>query len=318
MGRGARSVKAKVEAGSTATRKSRKVDGATGLQLKQRLAEALEQHAAISEILQVISASPSDVQPVLDAVAERAARLCEAPLARVLLVDGDVLRAMAEYSLDGTSQARTVPLPLRRTTIDGRAVLDRATIHHDDVVPLLDSEYPDALNARRLGLRAVLAVPLMREGNAYGSIFLWRREPGLFSREQVALVQTFAQQAAIAVDNVRLFNATKEALEQQTATSEILRVISRSQTDAQPVFDAIAANAAQLCGATDAIIRRVDGNSLRLVAHHGLLPGVSADSLMPLDRASVMSRAVCRSANGAYRRFGRANLWRVPGRTRSR
>src|SRR6266568_133488 len=99
MGRRASPVK--VEAGSAITRKSRKVDGATGLQLKRRLAEALEQHAAISEILQVISASPSDVQPVLDAVAERAARLCEAPLARVSLVDRDVLRFMAEYSLDG-------------------------------------------------------------------------------------------------------------------------------------------------------------------------------------------------------------------------
>jgi GAF domain-containing protein len=153
----------------------------------------LEQHAAISEILQVISASPDDVQPVLDAVAKRAARLCDAPLARVLLVDGEVLRARAEYSLDGTSQGRTVPLPLKRTTIVGRAVLDRVTIHHDDVVPLLDSEYPDAPNARRLGIRAALAVPLMREGNAYGAIFLWRCEPGLFSPEQVALVQTFAQ-----------------------------------------------------------------------------------------------------------------------------
>ena len=199
MERGAKSAKAKVEPSSTVTRKSRKVDGSTGLQLKQRLAEALEQHEAVSEILQVISASPGDVQPVLDAVAERAARLCKAPLARVLLVDGDALRAMAEYSLDGTSQARTVPLPFKRTSIVGRAVLDRATIHHEDVVPLLDSEYPDALDARRLGLRAVLAVPLMREGNAYGSIFLWRREPGLFSSDQVALVETFAQQVAIAI-----------------------------------------------------------------------------------------------------------------------
>ena len=93
MGRGARPAKAKVEARSTVARKlRRKVDGSTGLQLKQRLAEALEQHAAISEILQVISASPTDVQPVVDAVAERAARLCQAPLARVLFVDGDILR----------------------------------------------------------------------------------------------------------------------------------------------------------------------------------------------------------------------------------
>ena len=183
MERGAKSAKAKVEARPTVTKKSRQVDTSTAPELKQRLAEALEQHAAVSEILEVISASPSDVQPVVDAVAERAARLCEAPLARVSLVDGDVLRLTAEYSLDGAPQAGTVPLPLRRSSISGRAVLDRATIHHDDVVPLLDSEYPDALNARQLGLRAVLAVPLMREGNAYGAIFLWRREPGLFSSE---------------------------------------------------------------------------------------------------------------------------------------
>ena len=223
----------------------------------------MEQHAAISEILQVISASPSDVQPVLDAVAERAARLCEAPLARVLLVDGDVLRAMAEYSLDGTSHTGTLPLPLRRSSISGRAVLDRATIHYDDLVPLLDSEYPDALNARRLGVRAVLAVPLMRDGNAYGAIFLWRREPGLFSSGQVALVETFAQQVAIAIDNVRLFKATKEALEQQTATSEILRVISQSPTDVQPVFDTIAAAALKLCSASSGLVFTFDGELIQ-------------------------------------------------------
>ena len=119
-------------------------------------------------------------------------------------------------------------VPLQRTSITGRAMLDRATVHHADVVPLLDSEYPAcAANANGAGFRAVLAVPLMREGDAYGAIFLWRREPGLFAPDQVALVETFATQAAIAIENVRLFRATQEALEQQTATSEILRVISR-------------------------------------------------------------------------------------------
>jgi GAF domain-containing protein len=135
----------------------------------------------------------------------------------VLLVDGYVLRAMAEYSLDGTTQERTAPLPLKRTTITGRAVLDRATIHHDDVVPLLDSEYPDALNARRLGLRAVLAVPLIREGNAYGAVLLFRREPRAFSSDQVALVETFAQQAAIAIENAALQGKRRKRW-QQTAT----------------------------------------------------------------------------------------------------
>jgi signal transduction histidine kinase len=219
-----------------------------------------------------MSGSPGDVRPVLDAVAERAARLCQAPLARVLLVDGDALRAMAEYSLDGTSQARTVPLPLRRTTIVGRAFLDRVTIHHADVVPLLENEYPDALNAQRLGLRAVLAVPLMREGNAYGVILLWRREPGLFSPDQVALLQTFAQQAAIAVDNVRLFKATKEALERQTATSEILRVMSSSPTDVQPVFDTIVANAARICSAESAAVYRFDDEIVHFAAGYHFSP----------------------------------------------
>ena len=277
MERGAKSAKTKVEARATLPRKSRKVDDSIG-QVKQRPAAALEQHAAISEILQVISASPSDVQPVLDAVAERAARLCEAPLARVLLVDGDLLRPMAAYSLDGTSQARTASLPLKRTTIVGRAVLDRTTIHHADVVPLLDSEYPDAVNARGLGFRAVLAVPLMREGNAYGAILLWRREPGLFSPEQVALVGTFAQQVAITVDNVRLFKATKEALERQTATSEILRVISQSPTDVQPVFDTIAAAALNLCRASGAAVMTFDGKLIHLVALANMNPE-GADAL---------------------------------------
>jgi signal transduction histidine kinase len=272
MGRGERPAKAKVEAKSTVTRKSRNVDGSSSLQVNQRLAEALAQHAAISEILQVISASPSDVQPVLDTVAERAARLCEAPLARVLLVDHDVLRLMAEYSLDGAPQAGTVPLPLRRSSISGRAILDRATIHHDDVVPLLDSEYPDALNARRLGIRAALAVPLMREGNAYGAIFLWRRKPGLFSPEQVALVQTFAQQAAIAVDNVRLFNETKESLQQQTATADVLKVISRSAFDLQMVLETLTESACKLCDAEGANIWRPDGDGYKVAAVFGHTP----------------------------------------------
>src|SRR5215471_12614614 len=230
------------------------------------LARSLEQQKAVSEILRVMSGSPGDVKPVLDAVAERAARLCEAPFARVSLVDGDVLRTGAVYSMDGTPQGRTVPLPLKRSSIAGRAVLDRKLVHHADVVPLLETEYRDAVNARRLGLRAVLAVPLIRDAGAYGSIFLFRREPRAFSPEHVALVETFARQAAIAIDHARLFKETKEALEQQTATSDILRVISQSPTDVQPVFDTIAAAALRLCSATSAVVTTFDGELIRVAA----------------------------------------------------
>ncbi|TMH63676.1 MAG: HAMP domain-containing protein, partial [Betaproteobacteria bacterium] len=198
------------------------------------LKNSLEQQTAISEILRVISASPTDVQPVLDAVAERAAHLCDSPFARVLLVDGDHLRPAAFYSREAAPRLEPIgPTALRRSSINGRAVLDRETIHIADVVPLFDSEYPDA--HRNQGVRAALAVPLVREDIAYGSIFIFRRQPGLFSPDQVALLQTFARQAAIAIDNVRLFNETREALDQQTAISEILRVISSSPGDVRPM-----------------------------------------------------------------------------------
>ncbi len=258
--------------------------------------EALEQQTAISEILRVISSSPTDVQPVLDAVAERAAHLCSAPFARVLLVDGDQLRPVADFADDdGRGPVPTPWVPLNRTTVTGRAALDRETVHYADILPLLDTEFPDArVNATKLGMRAVLAVPLMREAGAYGGIFVYRREPRAFSASQIALVETFARQAAIAIDNVRLFNATKEALDQQTAISEILRVISNSPTDVQPVLDAVAERAAHLCGAPFARILLVDGEMLQPAANYrvpsdgGPLLPVSP---VPLKRSSITGRA---------------------------
>ncbi|HQR10421.1 MAG TPA: GAF domain-containing protein [Casimicrobiaceae bacterium] len=259
------------------------------------LRNALEQQTAISEILRVISSSPTDVQPVLDAVAERAALLCHSPFARVLLIEGDMLRPVAEYSPDSSGlTAITAPVPLRRTSFTGRAAIERTTIHLPDCLPLLDSEFPDAKeNMLRQGCRAVLAVPLMRESGAYGGIFLFRLEPGLFPPDQVALVETFARQAAIAIDNVRLFNETTEALDQQTAISEILRVISSSPTDVRPVLDAIAERAARLCDAAAASMYLTEGNMLRHLASKGTSPDpvISVDAL-PIDRNSISGRAL--------------------------
>jgi len=272
--------------------------GASGIRaLEKRLAEALEQQAATSEILRLMSVSPADVQPVLNAVAEQAARLCKAPFARVVLVDGGALHVMADYAVDGGSPLPAVPIAMKRTSITGRAVLDREIVHYPDILPLLDTEFPDAReNALITGFRAVLAVPLIREGSASGGIFLWRRDPGLFAPDQVALVQTFARQAAIAIDNVRLFRETKEALEQQTATSEILRVISSSPTDVQPVFDIIAQRAGKLCDAEVAVVSRLEGMLIQLAAIHGLVPeGVKIIRTlypMPVDAQSVTARVI--------------------------
>ncbi len=255
---------------------------------------SLEQQTAISEILRVTSSSPTDVQPVLDAVAEHATRLCASPYARVLLVDGSELVPRAEYATDQQAvRVRVAPVVLGRTSISGRAALDQTTIHHADIVPLLESEYPDAReNAELTGFRAVLAVPLTREGIAYGVIFLWRPEPGLFTPEQVNLVETFARQAAIAIDNVRLFNQTKEALEQQTAISEVLRVISSSPGDVRPMLDAVAERALKLCDAAEAGIFLVDAGTLRFATGFGSTPTFEEGERFPLNRGSLSGRAV--------------------------
>jgi signal transduction histidine kinase/putative methionine-R-sulfoxide reductase with GAF domain len=256
---------------------------------------SLEQQTAISEILRVISSSPTDVQPVLDAVAERAAHLCNSPFARVVLVEGDVLRPVALYTREGAGIVEPIrPTALKRSSINGRAVLDRKTIHIPDVPPLFDTEFPDAReNATPQGVRAALAVPLLREDTAYGSIFIFRRQPGLFAPDQVALVETFARQAAIAIDNVRLFNETKEALDQQTAISEILQVISSSPTDVQPTLEAIAERAARLCDASAASMYLIDGDVLRHLASKGPSPDpVTHVDALPMNRDSITGRAV--------------------------
>src|SRR5262249_20661706 len=144
------------------------------------------------------------------------------------------------------------------------------------------------------GWRSILNVPMLREGKPIGTIGVIRGQVGRFSDAQVELLRTFADQAGIAIENVRLFNETKEALEQQTATSEILRVISQWSTSVQPMFDAVAGNAARLCEAFDALIYRRDGDVLRLVAHHGSIPppGPIGEFTRPLGRGMVSGRSV--------------------------
>jgi len=303
LDKGAKTAKAKSKSETTlpAGKTNRQDAGATVAQLKKRLAEVSEQYRAISAILGVTSASSADVQPVLATVAERAAHLCDASFAQVLLVEGNLLRPTVAYwadagpgrKYDDTHREKRT-WPLTRNVINGRAVLDGKTIHYADVVPLLDTEYPDSrAKQQELGFRAVLAVPLLREGGTSGVIFLFRREPRPFSEDQIALVETFAKQAAIAIDNARLFKETKEALDQQTATSEILRVISSSPGDLQAMLNAVAERAVKLCEAEDATIFLAEGDKLRAVARHGRTSTpVEVGQCIPLARGSVTGRAV--------------------------
>ncbi len=227
----------------------------------------MEQQTATSEILGVIASSPTDIQPVLDVVAENAARLCDATDAAIIRVEGESLKAVANY---GSLSAASDP-PFDRFSIPARAIIDRQTIHIHDLAAVPEDELR-ARFARSLGVRTVLATPLLREDVSIGSILIRRTEVRPFSEKQVALLKTFAAQAVIAIENVRLFQELKESLEQQTATSEILGVIASSPTEVQPVLDAIARNAARVCGSDDATIRLLEGEEMIPAAHFGSIP----------------------------------------------
>ena len=258
------------------------------VRLFNELKESLEQQTATSEILGVIASSPTDIQPVLDVVAKNAARLCDAVDGVITRPEGDTLRVVAKYGEVPVPEV----LPLTRGFPGGRAVIDRQTIHIHDIAAEVDSEYPEARLAQQLsGTRTALNAPLLREGVAIGGIGVRRTDVRPFSDKQIKLLETFASQAVIAIENVRLFQELKDALEQQTATSEILGVIASSPTDIQPVLDTIAESAARVCGANDASIRLAEGNMLHLAAHYGPIPFLTAVDL-PIDRDSVAGRAV--------------------------
>ncbi len=227
--------------------------------------KALEQQTASAEILRVIASSPTDVQPVFDAIAHSAAALCEATNGTVFRLQDGLIVLVGHYSLSRTQLAslqQSFPAPLDRGTASGRAILDRAVVHIHDIAA--EPGYSTALI--KTGLRSVLSVPMLRDGETIGSINVSREELRPFSDRQIELLKTFADQAVIAINNVGLFNETQEALERQTATAEVLKVIASSPSDVQPVFDVIAASANRLLGGFSTTVIRFIGDALHLVA----------------------------------------------------
>ncbi|HEV7408232.1 MAG TPA: GAF domain-containing protein, partial [Bradyrhizobium sp.] len=200
------------------------------------LTEALTYQTGSSNILRVIASSPTDVGPVLKAIVESACELCEADDALVVLKDDNELVFKAQH---GSIPVVWERQPINRHWASGRAVIDRKPVHVHDLLSTEGEEFPDAQGfARRANVRTVLSVPLLRDNEGIGAIVLRRTEVQPFGDKQIALLQTFADQAVIAIGNVRLFNETQDALERQTATADILKVIASSPTNIQPVFDA--------------------------------------------------------------------------------
>jgi GAF domain-containing protein len=244
---------------------------------------AREHQAATAEILQVIARSPSDAQPVFEAIVAHAARLCDAEFSAVARFDGEVLHlaAIANMSVSEMAAYRSIfPRPPRRDYVIGRAFLERRTVHVADVT--VDPEYdPHTLEVlqRAARYRTYLGIPIVRDGVPIGVIGCGRRRVKPFTPAQIALVKTFADQAAIAIENARSFTDIQTrngelamALEQQTATSELLKVIGRSTFDLAPVFATLAENAVRLCAAERAFVFRFDGQALRMVTAHNVSP----------------------------------------------
>jgi GAF domain-containing protein len=240
--------------------------------LEKSLTEALEREKATGEILGVISHSPTDTQAVFDTIVRTGLDLFSGATMSLRLVKGDYLETVAS-----TKPIATDGGELRAPVNDDRYMTGRS-IRSKEVLHIPDVDAEDWLSAqskeraRQRGYRAVLHAPMLRGGEAIGTVVLTRPTPGRFTDKEIALLTTFADQAVIAIENARLFTETREALEQQTATAEILKVISSSPTDVQPVFDVIAERATQLCDGNISFVFTFDGEWIHLAAPFGLVP----------------------------------------------
>jgi GAF domain-containing protein len=236
--------------------------------LRRELNEALARETATAEVLGIINASRGELAPVLEAIAIAAATLCDAVNCAVFRFDGSLIHLIAHYGLTAAQLAtlhNTYPLAPGRGSVTARAIATRMVVHVPDLAADVEFAHPSFVES---GLRGSVSVPMLREGLAIGAITATRREIRSFSDKQIALLENFAAQAVIAIENARLLTELRESLEQQTATSEVLRVISSSPGDLQPVFEAMLENAVRICGASFGSMFLFEGEHLRRVAMH--------------------------------------------------
>jgi len=260
------------------------------------LQESLEYQTATSDVLNVISRSAFDLEPILESVVTTAARLCRAEKAILYRLQDGAYRFAAGHSNEPEYERieRATPIYPGEGTVAGRAALHQRVVQIVD--PLADPQYESKEEARIGNARSMIGVPMLRDGVPVGIIALARERVEPFNDRQIELVQTFADQAIIAIENARLITETREALEKQTAMADILRVIAGSPTDVQPTFDVIAASAVRICGAHNGGVLRFDGSLIHLVAHNSWTT-VELDAIhrvypVPPSRQTATARAV--------------------------
>jgi GAF domain-containing protein len=261
--------------------------------LLNELRQSLQQQTATAEVLKVISRSTFDLQTVLDTLMESAARLCQADKGAIMQQDGEVYRLASNYGLSREAEQYALEHPLQpdRGSMTGRVALEGRPIHIPDV--LADPEYQNIGYQKVFGYRTDLGVPLLREGTTIGIFSLTRDEVNPFTEKQIELATTFADQAVIAIENARLLNELRESLQQQTATADVLKVISRSTFDLQVVLDTLAESATRLCEAERTAIFLRDGNVYRIAARYGFSPELEEyikQHPLPLSRETLTGR----------------------------